>query len=336
MKRKSLLCILALWLFSSQALKAQLETSNLVITDGIRNEMIKKAIEKNVSLFLTACNTAVLKGGKPDLDKKSITGDGRKRFMEIWTGSPIALSVSMLERNCIIRPTGGYQIRNIPVTMYEAPEAEQKQEIVINLTADGRIDDVFIPITQYTDLLRTNMEMEDIDLRLVVLEFVENFRTAYNRKDIGFIGTVFSENAIIITGKEIKQKSKSDMALRNSLSTAQFEYQVRTKKEYITHLTGIFKRNKYISIKFDDIVIVRHPKPEYPVYGVTLKQDWCSGNYANCEDSPNYRDNGYVFLLINFEDKTHPLITVRTWQPQKYGDRDIRDDEKYQMGDFIK
>jgi len=220
--------------------------------------------------------------------------------------------------------------------MYEAPETEQNQEIVINLTADGMIDDVFVPITQYADLLSENREVEDIDLRVIVLEFTENFRTAYNRKDIKFIGTVFSENAVIITGKEIKQKPKSDMELLNSLSTAQFEYQVKSKKEYIASLTEVFKKNKYINVKFDDITVIRHSNPDYPVYGVTLKQDWCSGNYINCEDSPNYKDNGYVFLLIDFENRQQPLITVRTWQPLKHQGGYLRRDEVFQIGDFIK
>ena len=244
MKQKKLFCITILCLFSSQMLKAQLETSKLVITDGIRNETIKKSIEENVSIFLTACNAAIIKGGKPELDKKNITGDSRKRFFEIWDSSPISFSVSSLERKCLVRPTGGYQIRDIPITMHEAPEAEQNQEIAINLTADGKIDDVFVQISQYTDLLNANQEMErETDLYMIVWNFVENFRTAYNRKDIKFIGTVFSENAVIITGKEIKQIPKSDVALRHSLSAVQFEYQVKTKKEYISSLTNVFKRN---------------------------------------------------------------------------------------------
>jgi hypothetical protein len=335
MKQQSLLILLCL--LSSQTLKAQLETSNLVITDGIRNETVKRTIETNVSLFLTACNEAVMKGGKPDLDRKSITGDGRKRFLEIWASSPIGFSVSSLKRKCLIRPAGGYQIREIPITMYEAPEGEQDQEIVINLTDAGKIDDVFIPISQYADLLNDHREMEDDDQRVIVLEFTENFRTAYNRKDIKFIEAIFSDDAVIITGKEIKQKPNSDTGLRTSLSTTQFEYQVKTKKEYISSLTNVFKKNKYVSVDFAEVMVIHHPNPKHPVYGVTLRQNWCSGNYVNCEDSPNYKDNGYVFLLINFEDKQNPLITVRTWQPEKIeGGKDLPRDEIFQMGDFIK
>jgi len=325
MKRKKLIYLMTLLLFSSQMLKAQLETSNLVITDGIRSEMLKKTIETNVSNFLTACNIAVIKGNKPNLDGKTTTGDARSRFMAIWNTSSLCCSVSTLERNCLTRPAGGYQIRDIPVTMMDAPEADRDQEIVINLTADGKIDDIFIPVSQYTNLLSANQTMEDISLRTVVLDFVENFRTAYNRKDINTIESVFSNNALIIVGKEIKQVPNSDAAMRASLSTAQFEYQVKTKGQYIAALRNVFKTNKYIDVNFDSITVLQHE--DYPkVYGVTLRQVW---NSTMLKD-----ETGYVFLLIDFRDESHPLIHVRTWQPEEYEGHKLRRDEMFQMGNF--
>jgi len=325
MKRKNLFYLLVLLLLCSQTLKAQLETCNLVITDGIQSEKIKQAIEKNVSEFLYACNMAVINGKKPDLNKQATTNDARKRFLPIWETSPLSCSVSTLERKCLTRPAGGYQIRDIPVTMYEAPEGEQNQEIVITLTADGRIDDIFIPITQYADLLSANEKTEDISLRIMVLDFVENFRTAYNRKDANFIESVFSNNAVIIVGKEIKQKPNSDAALRTSMSVSQFEYQVKNKQQYISALRNVFRNNKYINVDFDEIMVLQHES--YPqVYGVTLKQTWDASLLKN--------DIGYVFLLIDFRDIDKPLIHVRTWQPEQYEGRQLRRDEIFQIGDF--
>ena len=325
MKRKNVFYLIILLLFGNQTLKAQLETCNLVITDGIRSEKLKQTIEKNVSDFLSACNTAVITDRKPVLNKQTTTNDARKRFISIWENSPIGCSVSTLERKCLIRPAGGYQIRDIPITMFEAPEQEQNQEIIINLTVDGRIDDVFIPITQYTDLLSANEETEDIYLRIMVLDFVENFRTAYNRKDANFIESVFSNNAVIIVGKEIKQKPNSDTGLRTSLSAAQFEYQVKNKQQYITALRNVFRLSKYIHVDFDEITVLQHEN--YPkVYGVTLKQVWDSSILKN--------DIGYVFLLIDFRDVDKPLIHVRTWQPEEYDGRILRRDEVFQIGDF--
>jgi hypothetical protein len=312
-------------IFFSLTLKAQLESCRLVITDGIANEKLKLTIEKNVTDFLTSCNKAVIQASKPDLNKAETTNDGRKRFFEIWNSSPIGCSVSTLERKCLKRSDGGYQIRNIPVTMFDAPENDQKQEIVINLNLAGLIDDVFIPITQYSDLLSENQKMDDIETRVKVLDFVENFRTSYNRKDISFIETLFSNNAIIIVGKEIKQKPNTDSALKTSLSKTQFEYVVKNKTAYIAALKDVFRNNKYINVSFDEIQVLKHES--FPqVYGVTLKQTWDSSSLKN--------EKGYVFLLIDFRDENQPLIHVRTWQPEQFEGRQLRRDEVFQIGEF--
>jgi len=324
MELKKIFC-LAIWLFCIQTAMAELEISRLKITDGIRNEMLKQTIENNVSDFLYACNTAAINGKMPNLNKKITTDDARNRFAKIWQSSPIACSVSELERKCLSRPSGGYQIRNIPVIMFEASEEEQNQEIVITLTADGRIDDIFVPVAQYTDILNAHNETENIVLRMMVLDFVENFRTAYNRKDANFIESVFSNNAVIIVGKEIKQKPNSDAALRHSLSSSQFEYQIKNKQQYMFALRNVFKNTQYINVEFDEIMVLQHEN--YPqVYGVTLKQFWDSNLLKN--------DIGYVFLLIDFRDINKPLIHVRTWQPEQYDGRQLKRNEIFQIGDF--
>ncbi|MCL2650088.1 MAG: hypothetical protein FWD60_03550 [Candidatus Azobacteroides sp.] len=329
MKLKNLSYLIVLLLFSNQMLKAQLETCKLVITDGVQNASLKQTIEKNVSEFITSCNAAVIKGGQPNLNKQATTESARKSFLAIWNTSPLGCSVSTLERKCLIRSAGGYQIRDIPVTMLDAPENEQNQEVVINLTADGKIDDIIIPVTQYADLLYRSIDAEDISLRTVVLDFVENFRTSYNTKNLKYLGTLFSDNAIIIVGKELKEikQPKSDMAQNNLPSDKRkmFEFRVKTKKEYLASLSETFSRNKYIDVRFDSIQVVRDPDPNNPVYGVTLRQDWKSSTYM---------DTGYVFLLIDFSDKIHPVITVRTWQPEKYQGRNLRRDEIFQLRDF--
>ena len=45
---------------------AQLEDTKFVITDGLDNASLKAVMENNVSLFLKACNVAVMEGEKPE------------------------------------------------------------------------------------------------------------------------------------------------------------------------------------------------------------------------------------------------------------------------------
>lgn len=322
MKLKNVCYLIVMLLIGIDQITAK-EPVQVVITWGNQNNVLKETIERNVSNLLIDCNNAEELGKKPSFNSETITSDARKRIMELWANSPMKCTAMELQGSCLTRPSGGYQLRNIPVTMTKAPENEQNQNIVINLTTDGKIDDIFIPLTDYATVLNEKKEMEDLDVRLMVLDFVENFRTAYNRKDIKFLNTLFSDNAVIITGKAIKPIRNTDS--QNIFSAkAQFELQVKTKKEYMESLKSIFKKNNFINVNFDDIIVVEHRNIPH-VYGVTLKQDWKSSMYA---------DKGYVFLLIDYRNEQEPVITVRTWQPDEYNGRPLQPGEIFQIGDF--
>lgn len=302
---------------------AQLEQTRLVLTDGI-NGSVKQSIEDNVSWLLQTCNEAVMTGKKPDMDGNSITKEARKAVEEMWKTSPMACPVSQIEEICIQTSTG-YQVRNIPVTMMAANDSVKDQELVVSLTDQGMIDGVSIAISEnkYKEIMSEHESVSDLYRRQVIVDFVENYRTSYNRKDLKYIESVFSDNALIITGKVVKEKPKSDYALR-SLSSEKIVYQKRTKKEYIANLKKVFASNKYLNVIFDEVEVIQHPKLT-DIYGVTLKQEW---------NSDRYRDVGFVFLMIDFQDELHPLIQVRTWQPEKLDGRVLARGEVFNLGDF--
>lgn len=303
---------------------AQLEQTKLILTDGIDNGSVKQSIEKNVSVLLQACNEAVMTGEKPEFDEEAITKDARKAVGEMWKTSPMACPVSQVEEICIQTSTG-YQVRNIPVTMMAANDSVKDQELVISLTNQGIIDGVSIAISEnkYQEIMAEHESVSDLYRRQVIIDFIENYRTSYNRKDLKYIESVFSDNALIITGKVVKEKPKSDYALQ-SLGSEKIVYQKRTKKEYIANLKKVFASNKYLNVIFNEVEVIQHPKLT-DIYGVTLKQEW---------NSDRYRDVGFVFLMIDFQDELHPLIQVRTWQPEKLDGKVLARDEVFNLGDF--
>lgn len=302
---------------------AQLEDFHLVITDGLSNPQLKANAENNISKFLVACNESVISGGRLKIGD-GITKEAKSVVMDMWKTSPMSCPVSKVEEICIETPNG-YQVRNIPVLMLAADEDKQEQELVFSLDRQGVINDVSIAIEEnkYKEIMSEHETVQDLYRRQVIIDFVESYRTSYNRKDIDYIESVFSDNALIITGKVIKEKPKSDYALR-SLSSERVVYQKRTKKEYIQNLKKAFSVNKYINVVFDELEVVQHPKFT-DIYGVTVKQEWYSDRYS---------DVGYVFLMIDFQDELHPLIQVRTWQPEKVNGQMLARDEVFNLGDF--
>lgn len=325
MRQKKLLYSAILLLFCVNIANAQIKNTHLVIQYGIADNVLKQKIEQNVSSFLTTFNIAAADNKTPSFDKNATTQDLRTRFSALWKTSPMICTDAVLNLDILTRPAGGYQIRNIGVDMLGAAEKDRKQKIVLNLTSDGKIDDVFIPLRDYDELKKTKKEVENEDIRFMVLDFVENFRTAYNRKDIDFLEKVFSQYAVIIVGKKLKLKNNNEL---QPVSTSEkWIMSVQNKEQYITGLKGVFSRNKYIDVQFDNIKVTQHNKNKC-IYGVTLKQDWTNMNVLK---QKTYADTGYVFLMINYCNTEKPEIVVRTWQP----DKDIESEKEiFKLGDF--
>lgn len=148
----------------------------------------------------------------------------------------------------------------------------------------------------------------DAENRRMILNYVEHLRTSYTTKDIDFLEQLFSEEALIIVGRVIRNAPKME---GQYLSQEQVQYNVKSKRAYLDRLKILFKRNKEIKLKFSDFKIMRHPTLE-GIYGVTLRQGYSSDLYS---------DDGYLFLLWDFRDEASPLIHVRTWQPSMLNDQ---------------
>lgn len=226
-----------------------------------------------------------------------------------------------------MRTSSGYQVRGIPIDLVEADPEESRQELTIDFSSDGKISGVSISIDlhRYEEIMAEKTSDLDYERRQIIVDFVENFRTAYNRKDLPLLTSVYSDKALIITGRVIKEKPNSELD-RLTLNNNKVVYTKQTKQEYLTNLARVFKNTKYINVKFDEIEVVQHPKYD-DIYGVTLKQDWHTDRYS---------DEGYLFLMIDFRDENNPLIQVRTWQPYKSSDGQVvtKREDVYHLGSF--
>jgi len=306
--------------------KAQSDKVWFAVKDGMENQELMTKIENYTTTFLTACNEAILSNKKPNFPGDIFAKNSKQQMMDFWETSPMYSLKEFVSEKCIKKSSGGYQVRNIPVAFPGAPEENRNQEIVINYTMDGKIDHIAISVseTRYRELLEEYSTIEDFNRREIIIGFVENFRTAYNRKDHKYIESVFSDHALIITGKVVKVAQTKDAAINRLLGSEKIVYTTHTKTEYMASLKNTFARNKYIDVVFEDIEVVRHPKNDQ-LYGVTLKQKW---------GSSTYNDTGYLFLMVDFKDEAWPMIHVRTWQPDKIGDRELQKDELFKLNDF--
>lgn len=306
------------------AVYGKADNVTFTISDGIDNASIKSKMESSVSRMLTEINAAQEAGRSLNFSAMGNIGTRVQQSMAmLWENSPFVCTDGEIIEHCIT--TGnGYQVRNIPLLMKPTGEREfnedEYQEAVVSFDRQGNVESFYLSISMnlYMNVIKSNLELTDLRRRQLILDYVEQFRTAYNQKDINFLNQVFSDDALIITGKVIQQKHAE------GFSTPKIQYNKQTKEQYIKNLRGVFARNSYIKVTFDEIEVMRHPvNPNF--YGVTLLQGWTSGKY---------HDDGYLFLLWDFTNESAPQIHVRTWQPDKIGGKPLPKDEVFSLSDF--
>ena len=297
---------------------------NFSISDGIDDAALKSKMEGEVSRILSEINAAQEAGRALDF---SAMGNLETRVQQsmamLWENSPFVCTDEEIIEHCLTTGTG-YQVRNIPLMMKPTGEREfnedEYQEAVIGFDKQGNVESFYLSISMnlYMNIIKSNLELTDLRRRQLILDYVEQFRTAYNQKDINFLNQVFSDDALIITGKVITTKHAE------GFTSQKIQYNKQSKEQYIKNLRGVFQRNSYIKVAFDEIEVMRHPvNPNF--YGVTLLQGWTSGSY---------HDDGYLFLLWDFTDENAPQIHVRTWQPDKINGKALPKDEVFSLSDF--
>lgn len=338
MKLKHILTLsLCLLLFGA---KAQVMVR---ITDGAPNATLQSKMERNLADMLDELNAAYDSDSEPNYSQMHMSPEAQQTISLLWNNSHILCIEDAIVQNCLTKKSGGatrYQIRNIPLLLTSGGadgynSEDEKREAVVTFDGTGKIVDFNLTINQnqYADIFKKNLGVKDHERRELIVSWTERFMTAYNEFNIDFIKQMFSEDALIITGRVVKPTTerRGDVKFR---SDAKIVYDVKNKKQYISDLSNLFDRYRGKSYKgkplyhidFDEVKVMRHPNPEYSdYYGVTLKQRCKAGNYS---------DVGYLFLLWDFTDPDRPMIHVRTWQPDQFNGAPLPEDQRIDISTF--
>ena len=315
---KKLLCFLfgLFVMLSGYAQKVNFEFS-----DGIEEGTLKTKMEQQMSSLLSAINEANAVNADVNFSSIDITDDASASLTMTWEQVHFSIEDDDIVDHCISLPgkSGGFRIQNIGVLMNPKEESgydgEKRREIYIDFDKTGKIVDFnfTMGMNMYTEILKKGEELGDLDRRMQIIDWCEHFAKAYCDKNMKFMQTIFSDDAIIITGKMTMQRVHTDMGMKDQ---AKVKYVQQTKSQYLSNLSRVFASNSYVNVKFEDYTVIRHgAKPNY--YGVTLRQKWHTARYS---------DEGTVFLIWDFTNEEAPRILVRTWQPTT--------EKAFKMGDF--
>lgn len=271
---KKLLCFLfgLFVMLSGYAQKVNFEFS-----DGIEEGILKTKMEQQMSSLLSAINEANAANADVNFSSIDITDDASASLTMTWEQVHFSIEDDDIVDHCISLPgkSGGFRIQNIGVLMNPKEESgydgEKRREIYIDFDKTGKIVDFnfTIGMNMYTEILKKGEELGDLDRRMQIIDWCEHFAKAYCDKNMKFMQTIFSDDAIIITGKMTMQRVHTDMGMKDQ---AKVKYVQQTKSQYLSNLSRVFASNSYVNVKFEDYTVIRHgAKPNY--YGVTLRQN---------------------------------------------------------------
>lgn len=218
----------------------------------------------------------------------------------------------------------GWEFRQLSSTAaYTSVNMQSKEYLIPDFDSTGAVVDINFGIMDgmYEEFKNASKYGEDWDKRQIMIKFVEKYRTAYMTRDLSQLGTMFAEEAVIITGRVLRvdEGSSNDFAYeQNEPQQPSVEYLRQTKGEFLDRQKMLFDTKPDIHLGFSSFKINRKNNQE-GVYGISMRQSYTSTDYS---------DEGYLFLLIDFNDD-EPKIYVRAWQPQEWSD-----DALVEIGNF--
>lgn len=202
-------------------------------------------------------------------------------------------------------------VRAIPMSFSFARGIRKSfvEDIVFTFNGTGQIENLAFALDDAATRDILNKQAWPENARMSIIEFLENYKTAFALERLDYIRTIFDDNAVIIVGRVAKRVNSSPIPENNMISISNNQVVTRTrysKEQYIKHLAQCFASNEFVNIRFANNDVIKAGKGG-EIYGIQIKQDYYSTNYG---------DSGYLFLLVDINDPQSPMIKVRTWQPE--------------------
>ena len=183
------------------------------------------------------------------------------------------------------------------------------EDVVFTFDADKKIHNISFGLgnTAVDDILNNGVWNETA--RAAVMNFLENYKTAYALQRLDYIESIFDDNAVIVIGnmamvQRMERNKDGGLNIKYEKILKKNRY---TKDQYLRNLQQCFAANEFINIRFANND-VRKMNSGGELYAIQIAQDYYSTNYA---------DRCYLFLMVDINNPDKPIIKVRTWQPDK-------------------
>lgn len=225
-----------------------------------------------------------------------------------------SLSVASTPRYSVERSNLFTIGKSIPVAVRNGKHVS-KENIVFRFDSNSRlIKSVAYALTSRAENDIFRQADWTYDSRYSLLNFMEDYQTAFALQRLDYIKQIFSNDAVIITGKFVNDKPRGNMFHEGDMLKMNFNKNVvfskLTKDQYISNVERMFKNNSWTHIEFEENEISKSNTMgllDHETMWIEIRQNWTSAS--------GYNDTGFLGLQINLKP-SGSLITVRTWSPE--------------------
>lgn len=280
-----------------------------------RKEIERPVVENEVLVSHMEKVTTALRNRNYESVKSLFTDEGWSIF-KLMTSSG-ELKVVKKAPSYTIESTQLFTIgKGIPVSVKNGRHISN-ENIVFRFDKDsGLIKSVAYALTAKAENDIFRQAQWNMESRYSLLTFMEDYQTAFALKRLDYIRSIFSDDAVIITGKFADRQSKQLFHDIKSFApeNRKVKYTRYNKEEYLDRLEKDFfdkssqSYRKYIQLVFEDAVLSKVATGGFvdnDVMWIEIKQHYISDKYS---------DTGYLALQINLKP-TGSRIHVRTWTP---------------------
>ncbi len=246
-------------------------------------------------------------------NQADFTPEGYTLYQKMITAGNARILDADIDKINYVQTGNMIQARSIPMVFsYPNNRSHFVENVVFGFSPDKKIANVSFAVSAQTanDIMQRSEEWGTPEVKTQLIQFLENYKSAFSVKDANYIESIFSENALIIVGRVLKDYKPIDGMYANL--GEKIKYVRLSKQQYIENLKHAFASNEFINIQFESTNIKKVQGEN--IYGIQIAQNYTSSTYA---------DKGYLFLMLDLNDPNEPKIYVRSWQPEKNPDGSI-------------
>lgn len=256
---------------------------------------------------------SAIKSGNPQSAYPHFTPEGYKLFETLLNKTGHLSLVGGKQNYEFVRANGQILARFCKVKIKFKNGKSFMENLVFRFNEESKkIQSVALALTQKAeeDIFNAASSWTEIS-RFTILQFMEDYQTAYSLKRLDYLEKIFSDEAIIITGTVLKTASSNQVeGMPIDFGHEDVRFTRQNKQQYLSNLRRHFNEREYIHLTFEDnqTKVINAPRiPRGTAFAIQINQLY---------NSPIYSDRGYLTLVLD-ASKDLPIIHVRLWQPEK-------------------